>query len=55
MEFGFGTFTLILFAIAVVFVIKTVNVVPQQHAWVVTIGQVSCDARAGLENRAAFH
>ncbi|MEC4719434.1 stomatin-like protein [Noviherbaspirillum sp. CPCC 100848] len=35
MELSFGTFSLVLFIIAVVFVIKTINVVPQQHAWVV--------------------
>lgn len=32
---GFGTVTLVIFILAVVFVFKTVNVVPQQHAWVV--------------------
>jgi regulator of protease activity HflC (stomatin/prohibitin superfamily) len=31
----FGSLTLILFIIAIVFVFKTVNVVPQQNAWVV--------------------
>lgn len=35
MEFGFGSISLVLFIVAVVFVIKTINVVPQQHAWVV--------------------
>ncbi len=35
MEFGFGNISLILFILAVVFVVKTINVVPQQHAWVV--------------------
>ena len=35
MEFGFGNLGLILFVVAVVFVVKTINVVPQQHAWVV--------------------
>src|SRR5215475_504324 len=35
MEIHFGGFAFILFVIAVVFVVKTVNVVPQQHAWVV--------------------
>lgn len=35
MEFGFANLSLILFIVAVVFVVKTVNVVPQQHAWVV--------------------
>ena len=32
---GFGSVAVILFVVAVVFVIKTINVVPQQHAWVV--------------------
>jgi regulator of protease activity HflC (stomatin/prohibitin superfamily) len=32
---GFGTVTLVIFILAVVFVFKTVNVVPQQHPWVV--------------------
>ncbi len=31
----FGTLTLAILIIAVVFVVKTINVVPQQHAWVV--------------------
>jgi regulator of protease activity HflC (stomatin/prohibitin superfamily) len=31
----FGTLTLAILIVAVVFIIKTVNVVPQQHAWVV--------------------
>ena len=35
MEFSFGTVTLVLFIVALVFVFKTINVVPQQHAWVV--------------------
>lgn len=35
MEFSFSSFALILFVIAIVFVVKTINVVPQQHAWVV--------------------
>ncbi|MDQ9171541.1 SPFH domain-containing protein [Oxalobacteraceae bacterium R-40] len=35
MEFGFGSVSLIIFILAVIFVVKTVNVVPQQHAWVV--------------------
>ncbi|MGB9991899.1 SPFH domain-containing protein [Massilia sp. SM-13] len=35
MEFGFGSVTLIIFIVALVFVFKTINVVPQQHAWVV--------------------
>src|SRR6476620_7006866 len=35
MEFSFGIATTVLFVIALVFVFKTINVVPQQHAWVV--------------------
>jgi regulator of protease activity HflC (stomatin/prohibitin superfamily) len=35
MEFNFGSFAFIVFIIAIVFVFKTINVVPQQHAWVV--------------------
>jgi regulator of protease activity HflC (stomatin/prohibitin superfamily) len=35
MEFSFGTVTLVVFIVALVFVFKTINVVPQQHAWVV--------------------
>ncbi|HEY0587422.1 MAG TPA: stomatin-like protein [Pseudoduganella sp.] len=35
MEISFGTVTLIVFIVALVFVFKTINVVPQQHAWVV--------------------
>jgi regulator of protease activity HflC (stomatin/prohibitin superfamily) len=33
--FSFGSVTFILFILALVFVFKTINVVPQQHAWVV--------------------
>lgn len=32
---SFGTLSLLLFILAIVFVGKTINVVPQQHAWVV--------------------
>ena len=35
MEVSIGSVTLILLLLALVFVFKTVNVVPQQHAWVV--------------------
>ena len=35
MELSFGTVALVIFIIAMVFVFKTINVVPQQHAWVV--------------------
>jgi regulator of protease activity HflC (stomatin/prohibitin superfamily) len=33
--FSFGSVSLIVFILAIVFVFKTINVVPQQHAWVV--------------------
>jgi len=35
MDVNFGGFAFVLFVIALVFVFKTINVVPQQHAWVV--------------------
>ncbi|NGZ85033.1 SPFH domain-containing protein [Duganella aceris] len=35
MDISFGNVTFILFILALVFVFKTINVVPQQHAWVV--------------------
>jgi regulator of protease activity HflC (stomatin/prohibitin superfamily) len=35
MEISFGSLSLVLFILAVVFVIRTINIVPQQHAWVV--------------------
>src|SRR3954462_15087285 len=35
MEFSFGTVALVIFIVALVFVFKTINVVRQQHAWVV--------------------
>jgi len=35
MDISIGNVTFILFVLALVFVIKTINVVPQQHAWVV--------------------
>ncbi|MES2740862.1 MAG: stomatin-like protein [Pseudomonadota bacterium] len=35
MEISIGNVTLVLFVLALVFVFKTINVVPQQHAWVV--------------------
>ena len=35
MEIGIGNVTFIIFVAALVFVFKTINVVPQQHAWVV--------------------
>ncbi|HCN90873.1 MAG TPA: paraslipin [Oxalobacteraceae bacterium] len=35
MGFSFGSVSLIIFLLGIVFVFKTINVVPQQHAWVV--------------------
>ena len=35
MEISFGSISLIIFILAIVFMVKTINVVPQQHAWVV--------------------
>ena len=35
MPISFGSLAFILFVVAIVFVFKTINVVPQQHAWVV--------------------
>jgi regulator of protease activity HflC (stomatin/prohibitin superfamily) len=45
----FGTVTLVIFILAVVFVFKTVNVVPQQHAWVVErLGKYHATLAPGL-------
>ena len=35
MDISFGNVTLVLFVLAFLFVFKTINVLPQQHAWVV--------------------
>ncbi|MFS2002889.1 SPFH domain-containing protein [Duganella sp. CT11-25] len=35
MDISFGNVTFVIFILALVFVFKTINVVPQQHAWVV--------------------
>ncbi|WP_420475053.1 SPFH domain-containing protein [Noviherbaspirillum sp. ST9] len=49
MDFGFGSVSLVLFVVAVVFVIKTINVVPQQHAWVVErLGKYNATLGPGL-------
>ncbi|HYC43733.1 MAG TPA: stomatin-like protein [Noviherbaspirillum sp.] len=49
MDFGFGSVSLVLFIVAVVFVIKTINVVPQQHAWVVErLGKYNATLGPGL-------
>ncbi len=46
---GFGTVSLVIFILAVVFVFKTVNVVPQQHAWVVErLGKYHATLAPGL-------
>lgn len=45
----FGIFTTILFVVALVFVFKTINVVPQQHAWVVErLGKYHATLAPGL-------
>jgi len=47
--FSFGTVALVIFIIALVFVIKTINVVPQQHAWVVErLGKYHATLAPGL-------
>ncbi|TQK03363.1 SPFH domain-containing protein [Herbaspirillum sp. SJZ107] len=49
MEFSFGTVALVIFIIALVFVFKTINVVPQQHAWVVErLGKYHATLAPGL-------
>jgi regulator of protease activity HflC (stomatin/prohibitin superfamily) len=49
MEFSFGTVALVVFVIAIVFVFKTINVVPQQHAWVVErLGKYHATLAPGL-------
>lgn len=49
MEFGFGSVSLVIFILAVIFVVKTVNVVPQQHAWVVErLGKYNTTLGPGL-------
>jgi regulator of protease activity HflC (stomatin/prohibitin superfamily) len=49
MEFSFGSVALVVFVIAVVFVFKTINVVPQQHAWVVErLGKYHATLAPGL-------
>ena len=46
---AFGIFTLVLFVIALVFVFKTINVVPQQPAWVVErLGKYHATLAPGL-------
>jgi regulator of protease activity HflC (stomatin/prohibitin superfamily) len=49
MELSFGMVSLVLLAIAMVFIIKTINVVPQQHAWVVErLGKYHATLAPGL-------
>jgi len=49
MEFSFGTIALVLFIVALVFVFKTINVVPQQHALVVErLGKYHATLAPGL-------
>jgi regulator of protease activity HflC (stomatin/prohibitin superfamily) len=50
MGFGFGTLSLILFVVGIVFVVKTIHVVPQQHAWVVErLGKYHATLGPGLK------
>jgi regulator of protease activity HflC (stomatin/prohibitin superfamily) len=49
MELSFGTVALVIFIVALVFVFKTINVVPQQHAWVVErLGKYHATLAPGL-------
>jgi regulator of protease activity HflC (stomatin/prohibitin superfamily) len=49
MELSIGTVALVIFIIALVFVFKTINVVPQQHAWVVErLGKYHATLAPGL-------
>jgi regulator of protease activity HflC (stomatin/prohibitin superfamily) len=49
MEISFGSVGLIVFITAIVFVVKTINVVPQQHAWVVErLGKCHATLAPGL-------
>ncbi len=49
MEIDLGSLSLVLFFVAIVFVVKTINVVPQQHAWVVErLGKYNATLGPGL-------
>ena len=49
MEFSFSTVALVIFIVALVFVFKTINVVPQQHAYVVErLGKYHATLAPGL-------
>jgi regulator of protease activity HflC (stomatin/prohibitin superfamily) len=49
MELSFGIVALAMFVIAAVFIFKTINVVPQQHAWVVErLGKYHATLAPGL-------
>jgi regulator of protease activity HflC (stomatin/prohibitin superfamily) len=49
MEFNASTVTLVLFVLTLVFIFKTINVVPQQHAWVVErLGKYHATLAPGL-------
>ncbi|RZA29275.1 MAG: paraslipin [Lysobacteraceae bacterium] len=49
MEFSFGTVAIVVFIIALVFIFKTINVVPQQHALVVErLGKYHATLAPGL-------
>ncbi|HZX29463.1 MAG TPA: paraslipin, partial [Telluria sp.] len=49
MEFTFGSFALIILVLGLVVVVKTIQVVPQQHAWVVErLGKYHATLAPGL-------
>src|SRR3954467_4487476 len=49
MGISFGTVALVIFILAIVFVVKTIQVVPQQHAWVVErLGKYHATLAPGL-------
>jgi regulator of protease activity HflC (stomatin/prohibitin superfamily) len=49
MEITAGTVALVVLVVALVFVFKTINVVPQQHAWVVErLGKYHATLAPGL-------
>lgn len=49
MDITFGGVALVILVVALVFVFKTINVVPQQHAWVVErLGKYHATLAPGL-------
>jgi len=54
MEFSMGSVLFIVLVFAVVFIFKTINVVPQQHAWWLNDWEISRHIATRLEYRVAF-